>query len=121
MVDLVQQSSYISEHVQAFITQAVSTIVRQHLPVMTEIMPMGTVGLAHIGEFSRVAPRYLSDHRDEYEATLEGIIEHISDAGKDSYRSDMISDVNAGLGVMATGIRLISAILTLLGGTQNMR
>jgi hypothetical protein len=79
------------------------------------------VGLAHIGGFSIVAPRYLSYHGDEHEAALEDIIENISDAGKDSYRSDMIRDVKAGLGVMAPAIRVISAILTVLGGTKNRR
>eukprot|EP00090_Calanus_glacialis_P013422 TRINITY_DN22080_c0_g1_i5.p1 TRINITY_DN22080_c0_g1~~TRINITY_DN22080_c0_g1_i5.p1 ORF type:complete len:605 (+),score=162.47 TRINITY_DN22080_c0_g1_i5:66-1880(+) len=88
---------------------------------MTDIIALGTVGLAHIGGFSTVAPRYFSDHGDEHEDALDDIIENISDAGKDSYRSDMISDVNAGLGVMATGIRLISAILTVLGATGNRR
>ena len=63
-----------------------------------------------------------SDHHDEHQAAVDDIIKHISDSGRDSYRSDMISDVNAGLGVMATGIRVISAILTvLLGGTGNRR
>jgi hypothetical protein len=121
MVDVVQQSSYISEHVWTYSAQAVSTIVRQHLLVMTDIIPMGTMGLAHIGGFNTVAPGYHSDHGDENEAALEDIIEHISDAGKDSYRTDMISDINTGLGVMATGIRVISALLTLLGGTKNRR
>ena len=89
--------------------------------VMTDIIPLGTVGLAYIWGFSTGAPMYFSDHGDEHEGAVEDIIENISDAGKDSYRSDMISDVNAGLGVIATGIRLISAILTVLWGTENRR
>ena len=88
---------------------------------MTDIIALGTIGLAHVGGFSTVAPGYFSDHGDEHEDALDDIIENISDAGKDSYRSDMISDVNAGLGVMATGIRVISAILTVLGATGNRR
>ena len=89
--------------------------------VMTDIIALGTIGFAHVGGFSTVAPRYLSDHGNEHEAAVEDIIENISDAGHDRFRSGMISDVNAGLGVMATGIRLISAILTVLGGNQNRR
>jgi hypothetical protein len=89
---------------------------------MTDIMPlMGTLGLAHVGGFSTVAPGYFSDHGDEHEAAVEDIIENISDVGKDRFRSDMISDVNAGLGMVATSIRVISAILTVLGGTVNRR
>jgi hypothetical protein len=88
---------------------------------MTDIIALGTVGLAHIGGLSTVAPGYFSDHGEQHDDALDYIIENISDAGKDSYRSDMISDVNAGLGVMATGIRVISAILTVLGGTGNRR
>ena len=84
-------------------------------------MPMGTVGLAHIGGLSRLAPGYFSNHGDAHESALYDIIENISDAGKDRYRSDMISDVNAGLGTIATSIRVISAILTVLGGTGNRR
>ena len=89
--------------------------------IMTDIIALGTVGLAHVGGFSTVAPRYFSDHGDAHESALDDIIENISDAGKDRYRSDMISDVNAGLGVIATSIRVISAILTVLGGTGNRR
>ena len=88
---------------------------------MTDIVPMDTVGLVHVGGFSTVVSEYLSDLGDEHEDVLEDIIENINNAGKDSYRSDMISDVNAGLGVMATGIRVISAILTVLGATGNRR
>ena len=82
---------------------------------MTYIMPIGTVGLAHVGGLSTVVPDYFRDPGVEHEAAVEDIIENISDAMKDSFRSDMISDVNAGLGVMATGIRVIFAILTVLG------
>ena len=114
--DVVQQSSCSIEHEWTY-----SPIVRQLLLVMTDIIPMGTMGLAHVGGFSTVTPRYFGDHGDEHEAALDDIIENISDAGKDSYRGDMISDVNAGLGVMATAIRVISAILTVLGGTGNRR
>ena len=88
---------------------------------MADITAIGTMGLAHIGGFSTVAPEYLSDHGDEHETAVDNIIKNISDAGRDSYRSDLISDVNAGLGVIATGIRVISAILTVVGGTGNRR
>jgi len=44
-----------------------------------------------------------------------------SDGVKDSYRSDMISDVNSGLHVLVSGIKVVSAILTLLGGGSNRR
>ena len=47
-----------------------------------------------------------------------------SDDGVDTqetYRGDMISDVNKGLGVVATGIKIISALLTILGGTTDRR
>ena len=88
---------------------------------MTDIVPMDTLGLVYVGGFSTVVPGYLSDLGDEHEDVLEDIFENINNAGKDSYRSDMISDVNAGLGVMATGIRVISAILTVLVGNGNRR
>ena len=67
---------------------------------------------------------YLSQYANENDTTMETIIdtiEYISDDGEDSYRGDMISDVNKGLGVVATGIKIISALLTLLGGASNRR
>ena len=53
--------------------------------------------------------------------TIIDTIENISDVALETYRGDMISDVNKGLGVVATGIKIISAILTILGGTTNRR
>ena len=55
------------------------------------------------------------------EAYIETSIATLGDAGHDTYRGDMISDVNKGLGIVATGIKIISAILTILGGTTNRR
>ena len=51
---------------------------------------------------------------------MESIIDTIdtmSDTVQDTYRSDMITDVNTGLGVVLTGIKIISAILTIIGGS----
>ena len=67
---------------------------------------------------------YLSQYASENDTTMETIIdtiENMSDDGEESYRGDMISNVNKGLGVVATGIKIISALLTVLGGTSNRR
>ena len=53
--------------------------------------------------------------------TIIDTIENVSDVAQETYRGDMISDVNKGLGVVATGIKIISALLTILGGTTNRR
>ena len=53
--------------------------------------------------------------------TIIDTIENVSDVAQETYRGDMISDVNKGLGVVATGIKIISAFLTILGGTTNRR
>ena len=59
----------------------------------------------------------ITEHRD----TIIDTFKNISDTGEDTYRGDLISDVNKGLGIVATGIKIISAILTILGGTTNRR
>ena len=53
--------------------------------------------------------------------TIIDTIENFVDVSQETYRGDMISDVNKGLGVVATGIKIISALLTILGGTTNRR
>ena len=58
---------------------------------------------------------------DAIENISEDYVETLGDAGHDTYRGDMITDVNKGLGIVATGIKIISAILTLLGGATNRR
>ena len=60
-------------------------------------------------------------YRDIGVDTIIDTIENVSDVAQETYRGDMISDVNKGLGVVATGIKIISALLTILGGTTNRR
>ena len=60
-------------------------------------------------------------YSDDGVDTIIDTIENISDFAQETYRGDMISDVNKGLGVVATGIKIISALLTILGGTTNRR
>ena len=67
---------------------------------------------------------YYSDNAGYSDAGVDAIIdtiENVSDVAQETYRGDMISDVNKGLGVVATGIKIISALLTILGGTTNRR
>ena len=47
--------------------------------------------------------------------------ENIYESYNETYRGDMISDINKGLNVVSTGIKVISAILTLLGASNNRR
>ena len=85
---------------------------------------MNTVGSTNSGLFSTVAPRYFSDYGTDHHTGVDGIIatiEDMSDSGQDSYRSDMMSDINNGLSLVVSGIRVISAILTVLGGSGNKR
>ena len=60
-------------------------------------------------------------YSDDGVDTIIDTIENVSDGAQETYRGDMISDVNKGLGVVATEIKIISAILTILGGTTNRR
>ena len=63
---------------------------------------------------------YQSDHSAGYEDSVddtENLIGKISE----SYRGDMISDINSGLTVLSTSIRVISAILTLFGASNSRR
>ena len=46
---------------------------------------------------------------------------NIYESYNETYRGDMISDINKGLNVVSTGIKVISAILTLLGASNNRR
>ena len=88
---------------------------------MMNLIALAAVGSALISGFSTVTPGYFRDHSDEQKTAVDDIIKNISDSGMESYRSDLISDVNSGLGVIATGIRVICALLTVLGGTGNRR
>ena len=95
---------------------------------MTNLILLNTVGSTHSGLFNTVTPGYFSDyntehHTAEYERVEDVIatIEDRSDVGQDTFRSDMISDINKGLGVLVSGIRVISAILTVLGASGNQR
>ena len=45
----------------------------------------------------------------------------IHESYNETFRGDMISDINKGLNVVSTGIKVISAILTLLGASNNRR
>ena len=47
--------------------------------------------------------------------------QQIHESYNETFRGDMISDINKGLYVVSTGIKLISAILTLLGASNNRR
>ena len=64
---------------------------------------------------------YNAGHSEDGVDTIIDTIENVSDVAQETYRGDMISDVNKGLGVVATGIKIISALLTILGGTTNRR
>ena len=98
---------------------------------MTNLILLNTVGSTHSGLFNTVTPGYFSDyniehHDAEYERVedMEDVIATIEDrsnVGQDTFRSDMISDINKGLGVLVSGIRVISAILTVLGASGNER
>ena len=98
---------------------------------MTNLILLNTVGSTHSGLFNTVTPGYFrdyitEDHTAEYERVQAGedvisIIEDMSDVGQDTFRSDMISDINKGLGVLVSGIRVISAILTVMGASGNQR
>ena len=48
-------------------------------------------------------------------------IQKIHESYNETFRGDMISDINKGLNVVSTGIKVISAILTLLGASNNRR
>ena len=91
---------------------------------MTNLIPMNTVGPVHSTLVSAVTPVYYSDYTSEHDTGVDSIIDTIdtmSETVQDTYRGDMITDVNAGLGVVVTGIKIISAILTVIGGSQNRR
>ena len=63
---------------------------------------------------------YQSDHSAGYGDSVDdtrNIIGKISE----SYRGDMISDINSGLSVLSTSIRVVSAILTLFGASNRRR
>ena len=83
-------------------------ITSGHLPPYTTL---GTIGYHD----------YNIGHSDDGVDTTIDTIENVSDVAQETYRGDMISDVNKGLGVVATGIKIISALLTILGGTTNRR
>ena len=91
---------------------------------MTNLIPVNTAGLVYSNLGSAVTPLYYNDYSSEDDTGVESIIDTIdtmSDTVQDTYRSDMITDVNTGLGVVLTGIKIISAILTIIEGSHNRR
>ena len=89
---------------------------------MTGLVPITS---GHLPPYSTLGTTSYHDynigHSEDGVDTIIDTIENVSDVAQETYRGDMISDVNKGLGVVATGIKIISALLTILGGTTNRR
>ena len=89
---------------------------------MTGLVPFAG---GYLPPYTTLGPTSYHDHNIEHgDAGVDTIIdtiENVSDVAQETYRGDILKNVNKGLGVVATGIKIISALLTILGGTTKRR
>ena len=82
------------------------------------LQELNTGALGQVSEevFSQSTKDFINRQSD-----YESVGQVVNAIDESKYKTDIVSDVHKGLNLLSTGIKVISAILTVMGGGGNQR